>query len=308
MQRFRVSLLAGVSACALAVAAPAQTMAEVRPPDPALLARAQAVFQPRFIWWFEGGPSYLGNSASGVAGLNNPPFEVSARPWGWEVAGGFDWRFDSIWRVSGQFRYGWFGKQTETNFPIAQFNIGTGDFVAPVPAPFGGTNSAERREEHWLADFMTGRDLGLGGVIPATVRFGVRIAEIRGKTTGEALWNDIPVNTVYAVTCATAPTGGLCVDDQRSYTQKNSFFGAGPRLQIDGSIPIVPQWSLEYMAGMAGLYGRRKVTQSINISQVGGTASPTYIPLPCDTTGLPPTQRNQSVRSMSGTGITSVLP
>jgi hypothetical protein len=47
----------------------------------------------RFIWWFEGGSSYLGDSASGVPGLNNPPFEVSAKPWGWEVAGGF---FDSI--------------------------------------------------------------------------------------------------------------------------------------------------------------------------------------------------------------------
>jgi hypothetical protein len=101
MRRFRVSLLAGVSACALAMASPAQTRAEERLPDPALLARAQAVFQPRFIWWFEGGPSYLGESASGVPGLNNPPFEVSAKTWGWEVAGGFDWRFDSIWHMSG---------------------------------------------------------------------------------------------------------------------------------------------------------------------------------------------------------------
>jgi len=282
MQRFRVSLLAGVSACALAAASPAQTRAEVRPPDPALLARAQAVFQPSFIWWFEGGPSYLGGNGSGIAGLNNPPFEISARPWGLEVAGGFDWRFDSIWRVSGQFRYGWFGKGTASNSPLAAFNITTPDLVGATTSP-NGSNTAERREHHWLADFMVGRDLGIGETVPATVRFGVRVAEIRGKATGTAAWSNIPVSGLFITTCVVAPTAGVCVNDQRSYTQKNYFFGAGPRLQFDGSIPLAPQWSLEYMVGAAGLYGRRKATQTVDISQTGGTAFPTLLPLPCNT-------------------------
>jgi opacity protein-like surface antigen len=281
MQRFRVSLLAGVSACALAIATPAPARAGDRPSDPAFLARAQAVIQPKWTWWIEGGPSNLDGQGAGVAGLNNPPFAVSPARWGWEVAGGFDWRFDPVWRLSGQFRYGWFGKGTNSNAPIAVFNIGTNDLVAPTPVSFAGSNSAERREEHWLADFMVGRDLGLGETVPATVRFGVRVAEIRGKTTGAAVWSNMPAKTTVATVCVTAPTPANCVTDRRDYTQYNSFFGAGPRLQFDGSIPLAPQWAIEYMAGVAGLYGRRKTTQAVNVSQSGGTAFPTFIPLPC---------------------------
>jgi hypothetical protein len=195
------------------------------------------------------------------------------------------WRFDPIWHLSGQFRYGWFRKGTASNSPPAGFNITTPDLIGATTPPDGG-NTAQRSEHHWLADFMVGRDLGLGGTLPATVRFGVRVAEIRGTTTGTAAWSNIPVSTLYTVTCATAPTAGVCVNDRRSYTQKNQFLGIGPRLQFDGSVPLAPQWSIEYMVGVAGLYGRRKATQTVDISQTGGMVSPTLLPLPC-VTGCP---------------------
>src|SRR5690606_1015050 len=134
-----------------------------------------------------------------------------------------------------------------------------------------GSNTAEREESHWLADFMVGRDLGLGGGLPSTMRFGVRIAQIRGKTTGSAQWNDIPITTFFAPFCATSPLRVVCVARDRDYTQQNNFLGAGPRFELDGSIPLAPRWSLEYAGGISALYGRRTAVQKVNITQSGST-------------------------------------
>ena len=152
-----------------------------------------------------------------------------------------------------------------TPFPISTF----------VPIPIGGSNTAEHKENHWLADFMVGRDLGLGRGLPSTMRFGVRVAEIRGKTTGSAQWNRVPTTAFTAVfTCpTTAAPARYCVTHKRDYTQDSSFFGAGPRIEFDGSIPLAPRWSIDYMAGLAALYGRRTTIQTVNISRSVGTAT-----------------------------------
>ena len=50
-----------------------------------------------------------------------------------------------------------------------------------------GTNTATRREHNWEADFMVGRDLGIGSRQPKR-KFGLRVADIWGQTNGTANW------------------------------------------------------------------------------------------------------------------------
>jgi hypothetical protein len=261
-------LLAGVSACAIVIAAPAQLTAGERTPPSALLARAQAAIQPKWAWWIEGGPSYLGGGNTYVPGFTNPPFAVSANGWGGEVAAGFDEHFQGIWHLSGQFRYGWYGPRSNSSNPLVVFQVGGGD--AGSTATVIGTNSADRKETHWLADFMVGRDLGLGGDLSSTARFGVRIADISSKTTGHARWI-VPNVPTFATLCATAPTAGRCIDYRRDYTQYNTFFGVGPRFQFNGIVPLAPRWAIDYMFGIADLYGHRKTSQGVAVSQSGAT-------------------------------------
>ena len=213
-------------------------------------------FQDRWSWWIEGGAIHM-DGDPGVAGLNNPPFDVLPADFGGEGALGFDYRFGtSGWLMGVQLRFGWIGDGSASNNPVASF-IGTG--AAPVVV--AGTNSAERHELHWVADFMVGRDLGLGQG-QTVAKFGVRVAEIRGTTKGTAQWNNVAVTT--GVSCSTAPS--YCGSEVRYYTQRSQFIGAGPRLEIDGTIPLGNAWSFQYMAGVAGLYGRRKLTQDVTIT------------------------------------------
>jgi opacity protein-like surface antigen len=229
-------------------------------------------------WWVEGGAAYLNGGKSGVAGFTTP-FDVGAKPQGWEAAAGFDYRLDKTWRVSGQFRYGRNKSRSKSSSPIASFSV-----FSTIPTfytvPFVGKNTGERKETHWLAYFMVGRDLGLGAGLPSTLRFGVRVAEITGKTTGSARWNNIPTTITFLTTCVTAPTPAVCITHKRDYTQESSFFGAGPRLALDGSIPIAPRWSLDYMGGVAALYGKRTAIQKVDISQSMQTVFPTPLPVP----------------------------
>jgi hypothetical protein len=100
-----------------------------------------------------------------------------------------------------------------------------------------GTNTATRKEYNWAADFMVGRDIGIG--TDAQIDFGVRVAEIHSATNGLAQWN--------------APTSSTVVHESYAYQQSSTFFGAGPRIAVQGSIPFAPAWSIDYEAGAAAL-------------------------------------------------------
>jgi opacity protein-like surface antigen len=278
MHGVRMGLLAGVSALAIAAANPEAVQAADMPSRPALATKAPpATFRDRWSWWVEGGASALAGDP-GVAGMTG--FDVDARQWGWEGAIGFSYQQAmSPWIWSAQFRYGQHGSNTASNNPIAVFPTNT--TPSPIALSYPGTNSAARKEHHWAADFMIGRDLGIGGG-QHTARFGVRIAEIRGKTSGSARWQNILANP--ANTCSTpAAAAAYCLIEQRDYEQKNSFLGVGPRLALDGHFPLHNGWALEYAGGVAALYGRRKSEQTVNINQI----APTAIPTPVCVTGCP---------------------
>jgi len=277
MYRVRVTLLAGVSALAIAAAQPEIALAADLPARPAMATKAPpATFRDRWSWWVEGGAGALAGDP-GVAGLAG--FDVDAKRWGWEAAIGFEYRPSmSPWIWSAQFRYGNHGSNTASNNPIAVFP--TNSPTPTVFVPYVGTNSATRKEHHWVADFMVGRDLGLGGG-QNTLRFGVRVAEIRGKTNGSARWENLLGNTANP----TCPS--YCWNEQRDYEQTNSFLGAGPRLALDGQVPLGNRWALEYAGGVAALYGRRKAEQTVSITRISQTIPPaTPAPGPC-ATGCP---------------------
>src|SRR5581483_6691675 len=123
--------------------------------------------------------------------------------------------------------------------------------------PLNGNNSASSKESNWVADFMVGRDIGVGSG-SAQIKGGLRVAEIRGTTNGNI---------------ALATTFFIPETSNSSYTQSNFFFGVGPRLAIEGNAPISGPWSVEYAAGIAELFAHRSSTQSA----ANGTGFPSCI-------------------------------
>jgi opacity protein-like surface antigen len=276
MHGVRIALLAGVSALAIAAANPETVQAADIPSRPALATKAPpATFRDRWSWWVEGGASALGGDP-GVAGLTN--FDIVPQRWGWEAAIGVEYRPGmSPWIWSAQFRYGQHGSNSASNSPTATFLVGN---FATTPFNFTGANSASRKEHHWAADFMVGRDMGLGQG-RTTARFGVRIAQIWGKTNGSAQWQFNALTPT--LPCTAAPPSAYCAFEQRDYVQKSTFLGVGPRIALDGQVPFGNNWAFEYAGGVAVLFGRRKADQTVAINQI----APTAIPTPVCVTGCP---------------------
>ena len=247
MTGYRSHLLAGVSALAILLAAP-----------PGLRAQDQtqwnAAIDGTWTWWLEGGATYAGGGRSYVGGFI-PAFALGNGP-GWEGAAGFDYRFSAIWHVSGQFRYGRnrVAAKADNNVP-ASFLLTTDGVPTPVPFGVAGGASAQRKEDHWLADFMVGRDMGLGWG-NAEIKAGLRIASIRGEIDGSANW--------------VVPACLFCVSftfpQTAAFTQQSRFFGAGPRLALGQSIPLWGRWAFDYETGIAVLFGERSVSQSVTVT------------------------------------------
>jgi hypothetical protein len=211
----------------------------------------------------EGGGTGLGGGDPYIGGFASPGFAVKPKRWGWEVAGGVDYRFNSVWHLSAQFRYGRNKAASRSHGPQATFSVPTSATATTptiVPVRVNGSGSASRKEDHWLADFMVGRDMNIG-VGTSQFKVGVRVASINGKTTGSATWN-VPTTTAATVTAA----------HTRSYVQKSTFVGVGPRAALEGSIPLGGAWAFDYNMGVAALFGNRKGEQTVTIS--GPNANP----------------------------------
>jgi hypothetical protein len=101
---------------------------------------------------------------------------------------------------------------------------------------------------------MVGRDMNIG-LGSTQAKLGVRVASIRGTTTGSASWN-VPT---------TASTSAVAAHNL-SYTQESKFLGVGPRAALEGSVPLGGAWSFDYNVGVAALFGDRKFTQTSTYS------------------------------------------
>jgi hypothetical protein len=262
--RTRGLLMGGVSIVALTVCGAAALAADM-PTKAPMVTKAPVLAPAVWNWWVEGGASNLSGGDAYVAGFDSPGFAPTAKKWGLEGAVGFDYRFDSAWHVSGQFRYGRNKAASKTHSPTGTFNLpgftttttgegGTGTVPITVAGKVVGSGSAERKESHWLVDFMVGRDMNIG-LGSTQAKLGVRVASITGKTTGSATWN-VPVATTTTAVAA----------QNLSYVQESKFLGVGPRAALDGSVPLGGAWSFDYNVGVAALFGDRQLSQTATYS------------------------------------------
>lgn len=172
--------------------------------------------------------------------------------WGWQGAVGVDYRFAaSPWHRSADFRYMENGSNSGSSRETAIFS----GIISPA-GPVTGSNAATRKEDNWETDFMVGRDLEIGS--PAQLKFGLRVADIWGQTTGVAAWA-FKVGSPVAV----------AFSQTSNYQQTNKFLGVGPRAAIEGSVPLQGAWSIDYNGGVAGLFGRSSVNQTVGVVTTG---------------------------------------
>ena len=241
----RIALLAGVSVVALAAAAPSAGAADLNKPSLTKAPPPVPVARDTWTWWIEGGAFNGDHNANNLGAGDIKP------QWGPEGAVGFDWQPFAPMHVVGQFRYGSASKSAPFAFGFAGATTGGSGFT--------GTASGNQniREDHWLVDFAIGRDFGLGNT-HAMWTLGVRVADLRAKLTA---------NGSFAVTGATTTTGVFNV------VQKSTFVGAGPRLGVQGDIPLGGQWSIDWLAGAAVLFGERNLVQNATAATATGSVT-----------------------------------
>jgi hypothetical protein len=234
--QIRNLLYAGVSSLALTIASPEVRAADLSAFPPAMIVQAPPAFSKDSLSvWAEGGAFWTGG---GPISFEPFPFRPHFGP---EVAAGFDYQWaTSPWHVSAQFRYG-----------AANAGSKTRTFSSPAfPSGFYRTNvAASEREHHWLADFAIGRDFGIG-LGQAQVKAGIRIAEIKSTLDANA------VGGTYA------PGGAAISRFAAAGHGTSKFFGVGPRVGIDGSVPLGGPWTFDYLAGVAVLFGHRTLDAS----------------------------------------------
>jgi Legionella pneumophila major outer membrane protein precursor len=178
---------------------------------------------------------------------------------GWEAATGFDYRFaGSPWHVSGQFRYG-----DARNSGYASSAGNSALVIAPISAINGNeTIKANYTETHWTADLAAGRDVLGDGSNAMQVKFGLRLSELVGKT-------GMSDNTTENLTFAPAllvpgfpPLSAAALNFSTLTDQRSSFLGAGPRIGIEGSVPLAAGWAFDYLGDVAALLGNQRLANT----------------------------------------------
>ena len=291
----RAVLCAGLSIAALSIAAPARA-ADLESPFVKAPVRGETrMYLEGGVFWTGGdriqygnGDPFFGGKTIGDPGgpLPLPPNGVfppceavaavcdsgsdpSVRPkLGIDGAIGFDHRFAGTrWHVNGEGRAG--VSQGTSSFTDAfAFSTTSGGGLAFSAS---ATGEAKLTEWHWHTDLGIGYDI-ISGRAPLQIKFGVRIAEVAATnkiTTNGAFSVQAPLGT----TVVTATTNDLTTD-------RRSFLGAGPRIGMEGEVPLYSGWTLDYKGDAAILFGNTKIQSesvtSFAISGGGFSASGTF--------------------------------
>jgi hypothetical protein len=202
--------------------------------------------------WSGGDPIYSFFDRTNLSTLSTVQGMFALKPkLGWEAASGFDYRFaGSPWHVSGQFRYG--EGKTSVSQMFAQTIVGEG--TPPLIFAASDNPRADHKETHWLADMALGRDVIGSGPDAMQVKFGLRVAELRAFTNASNAQSfSVGPDSISAV--VNAP-------------QENKFLGAGPRLGVDGSVPIGRGWAFDYLSDVAALFGTQKFQRTTSFDSV----------------------------------------
>jgi hypothetical protein len=247
-QNLRAILSAGLSLAALSIAAPANAADLPVKAVPAPLPGQTLLWLEGGAFWVPSDPipfrtgfgALFGNGVDGNGGDGR----VSPDRVGWDFAAGFDHRFvGTRWHVNAEGRYGQNKGQASGQESIFLAFPGV-SFSAPI------STQANLKEYHWQADAGVGYDI-VTGPSSLQLKFGLRVAQISATTT---------VNTNLPG-LFTDTGAGTTVPFNVSSTAnvRRTFLGAGPRVGIDGSVPLVGGWTLDYKADGAWLFGNTKI-------------------------------------------------
>ncbi|MGY4309406.1 hypothetical protein ACVIJ6_006649 [Bradyrhizobium sp. USDA 4369] len=222
------------------------------------------------IW--SGGDRFFQDAGTPLAVFPNttvsPPLDLTPKV-GWDVATGFDYLIaGSPWHVSGQLRYAQSGQASAQILSSGRLDLGRGRVITASDT-FGATY----QESRWLADIAIGRDVFGTGPGALQVKGGLRLLDFETRATSSDLLRQnasiVDVgNLVFTNVDATQANDG---------ENRNSFFGAGPRVGLEGSIPFAGRWSLDYLSDVAVLFGvQRNVinSRSQSSASVPGLAQP----------------------------------
>lgn len=198
-------------------------------------------------------PPFIGNNTAGT-------FNLLPKV-GWQAAAGFDYRFAaSPWHVSGQIRYG----EAEARDSASAVATGTIPRLATISS--NDTSARTNKETHWLADAAIGHDIAGNGPDSLQFKFGVRGGEWVGKlsSTGTSSTNAIltPPQTINGILVTQTSQTSVTNIDTRS-----SFIGIGPRIGIEGAVPLAAGWAFDYLADVAVLFGSQKQVGVFSVVQ-----------------------------------------
>ncbi|MDG4855152.1 MULTISPECIES: Lpg1974 family pore-forming outer membrane protein [unclassified Mesorhizobium] len=235
-------LLLGVSSIALAALAPA-----ARAADLADTSVPVAATLPALTVFIEGGVNW----ASGDRLYPNTPLPDFFSPFagaGGEVAAGLDYRFNDTWHASASFRYGWSRRNKHhDSSETVTFARPPGDGTSGPNRSFDTTGApagtVHVRSSHLVADFAVGRDMGIGSG-DAQVKLGLRYADLSEKISGPG--------AAYIGSDLTS------LNSTSDAYLKSRFQGLGPRVAVEGSMPISGQWGVDYGAGAAYLFALKR--------------------------------------------------
>jgi hypothetical protein len=254
------TLRAGVAALPLvifALSAQAADLLPMKAPLAPVLPGETRLFVEGGAFWTGGDPIHYTGASLGLIGTVDPSVKPDV---GWDVAVGFDHRFAGTpWHINGQFRYG----QAEGSDAFFE-----GKSIPQETSFTTGTNSvsAKLKEQHWFVDLGGGYQL-FSGPSPLQLNFGVRVAEITAKVTTTS-------NTRLDI--VDPPDSATVIAGTETF-QRRSFLGAGPRVGIDGSFPLIAGWTFDYAGNAAVLFGNTKIsTDSASSVNVTGTLIPAF--------------------------------
>jgi hypothetical protein len=273
-----------LAAFALAVPVLAADMA-VKAPAPAVDRGELRAFVEGGAFWTAGGaipypvrgfeifgaaPIFTGSCGNGS--------NASLRPRaGWDAAVGVDYRFSSTpWHVNLQARGGEARGSAAIGASCSEASFQLEDCCDP---PIGivtldsrnargiRITSTELKERHWQADFGMGYDFvpRLRQINPRSmqINFGVRVAEVRPRTTATTNASATATRVFQlnpADPLALVDTDTLVATASDVASVRRSFFGAGPRVGLEGSVPLTDLLAFDYSANAAVLFGRTKFT------------------------------------------------
>jgi hypothetical protein len=282
----RASLLTGASAIALSM--PGGAAHAQAPRSPTLSSTPPENLQ----LWIEGAAFFGAGGSFAVPfllpGLGGPYSSFNPQN-GFEFAFGADYRPQGTpYHYVFDFRFGKTGTATSNTSGTTSSSSST--FVTASTGFFGtlfgtqtninsntaASQATKKWENHLVADLMIGRDIGIGSNRPELL-FGIRVADLHASA--QALLNaqtnttTTVIRTFQSEFFTSSSNTSTTSTTQSILARWNSrFFGAGPRVNLTGSVPIGGAWAFEYSGGAALLIGDRSLGVSIFNNGVGTSA------------------------------------